>query len=90
METDSINGKMAACMLASINLIKNMDSVSTLGQMDVNTLDNGPIVNETVEVRLSSLMELKDKGNGKKIRGFDGSMNPKKCETPKTQKNIDL
>jgi hypothetical protein len=35
-------------------------------------------------------MELKDRGNGKKIRGFDGLMNPKKCGTPKTQKNIDL
>ena len=90
METDSINGKMVACMLGSISLIKNMDSVYTLGQMDASILDNGRIVNETAEVRLSLSMELKDKVSGKKIRDSDGLMNLKKCGTPRTQKNIDL
>lgn len=58
--------------------------------MDASILDNGRIVNETAEVRLSLSMELKDKVSGKKIRDSDGLMNPKKCGTPRTQKNIDL
>lgn len=90
MEMDSINGKMAECMPANINLIKSTASVFILGQMGASMQENGLIVNEVVEVRSFLLTGLKDKDNGRKIRGFDGLTNPKKCVIPKTQKNIDL
>lgn len=90
MEMDSINGKMVACMLDNINSIRNMDLVYIHGRMDANILDSGPIVNETVKVKSSLWMGLRDKDNGKKTKGLNGLMNPKNCGTPRTQKNIDL
>lgn len=41
MEMDSINGKMAACMLDNISLIRSMDLVFILGQMAESMLENG-------------------------------------------------
>lgn len=51
METDSINGKMVACMWANISSIKSMDSVFTLGQMGASMQVNGLIVSETVKAK---------------------------------------
>ena len=41
-----MNGGMEGCMKVNINLIKNMDMAVINGQMEEDTLDNGPIVKE--------------------------------------------
>ena len=56
----------------NINMIKNMDSVPTLGKMDENMQDNGEIVNGMVVEKSSRQMVAKDKEFGLKMSKIIG------------------
>lgn len=66
MEMDSTNGKMDACMLGSINLIRSMALAPTHGLMDVSIPESGRIASVMAGARLSLWMELKGKEFGRR------------------------
>lgn len=75
MARGSIFGARGGSMRGSIRGIRNMGLGSTLGQMAVNTLDNGSTIKDMVKANLSLLMEFKGKEFGRMIEESDGLMN---------------